>query len=494
MFHTLTRSLLATVPVWWLMCASACDSTTGPDAAACPVGQELCDDTCVAVASDIEHCGVCGNACGDDEVCDGSGTCAATCADDTIVCDGACIDPLTDNDYCGASDDCIGADDGVSCPQGFSCEDGLCAPPPILVEQIALGTSHTCAAGDDGGVRCWGGRQHGELGNGDMDLVTWPFPVDVLEGPLAPPTDMTEVVQIAAGEASHTCARKADGTVKCWGTNNKGQLGTGTIGDSSPHPTAVVGIDDAVHVDVSRYFACAIRSDASVWCWGDNDHHQLGVTDVPNSSTPVKMESLADVQALTLGLNYACALDGLGDVYCWGRNEWGQTGDGSVTDHANPTKVTGLTGVVEIAAGGWHTCARQSDDTVQCWGFNMHGQLGLPADEVAHLTPAPATGLSGVAQLSLGWKYSCATLSDGTVQCWGNNSDGQLGWSAPDDVPHPAPTTVPGLPPAVQVTAAHQHTCAVGADGTSWCWGYNASGQLGDGTNDSRYWAAEVMY
>jgi alpha-tubulin suppressor-like RCC1 family protein len=140
--------------------------------------------------------------------------------------------------------------------------------------------------------------------------------------------------------------------------------------------------------------------------------------------------------ALTVGYQHNCAMDGNGAVKCWGRNDFGQLGNGSVTPFftglSNPVSLTGFSsgGAAAVVAGGFHTCAIKSEGTALCWGADNYGQTGdgLIANPVANLTPTAVAGLSaGVAGLGLGQDHTCAVLMSGQLDCWGQNSSGQLG-------------------------------------------------------------------
>lgn len=158
------------------------------------------------------------------------------------------------------------------------------------IRRLSLGSQHTCALLDDGTVWCWGQNRNGELGLGTasaQDVTLRREPVEV--------TNLTDVAEVELG-ARHSCARRTDGTVWCWGSNDLGQLGDGTMEhaeaqcmngsaliDCSSVPVQVMGIDDATELEVGRQHSCVIREDGTVWCWGGNDSHEVG----PGSRQPV---------------------------------------------------------------------------------------------------------------------------------------------------------------------------------------------------------------
>jgi alpha-tubulin suppressor-like RCC1 family protein len=150
------------------------------------------------------------------------------------------------------------------------------------------------------------------------------------------------------------------------------------------------------------------------------------------------------VDQLALGWFHSCARLGDGTVKCWGDNGVGQLGDGTTTNSSTPVAVQGLSGAVEIAAGGLHSCARLGDGTVKCWGNNFSGELGDVTGTYSSSTPVVVQGLSGAVEIAAGNWHSCARLGDGTVKCWGGNSDGQLGDGT--DTISPTPVVVQGLP------------------------------------------------
>ncbi|MDD5434431.1 MAG: hypothetical protein PH343_03280, partial [Nitrospira sp.] len=126
------------------------------------------------------------------------------------------------------------------------------------------------------------------------------------------------------------------------------------------------------------------------------------------------------------GTNHNCAVMSDGTVKCWGNNNFGQLGDGTQTNRTMPVAVSGISTAVAIAGGYTHTCAVLAGGSVQCWGYNNVGQLG-DGTTTNHITPVVVSGISTAVGIEAGTYHTCAVLADGAVKCWGANSAGQLG-------------------------------------------------------------------
>jgi alpha-tubulin suppressor-like RCC1 family protein/putative cell wall-binding protein len=349
------------------------------------------------------------------------------------------------------------------------------------VTAIAAGGGYSCALAADATVSCWGDNSAGQLGNATTTSSATPVTVVGLSG----------VTAIAVGYL-HACALTGDGTVHCWGSNASGQLGNGTTTDSAT-PVTVVGLSGVTAIAAGVNHSCALTAAGAVRCWGGDLNGQLGNGTTPgvDSATPVPVVGLSGVTAITAGGNHTCALRVDATVRCWGDNTYGDLGSGAAMSSSTPVAVVGLTGVTAITAGWDHTCALLVDATMRCWGDNTNGQLAN-SYRYYSVTPLPVVGLSGVASISAGNLDTCAVTRGGTGYCWGANFYGELGNGTTSQA-NQVPGVVSGLAGVTAITAGNYHSCALTAAHTVHCWGWNASGQLGDGTTTNRTTAVATL-
>jgi Regulator of chromosome condensation (RCC1) repeat len=201
---------------------------------------------------------------------------------------------------------------------------------------------------------------------------------------------------------------------------------------------------------------------------------------------------------VSFGSNHGCALDDDGGVTCWGYHENGEIGVGDTSGFGStasnlPVRIPNLTGVTDIEVSERFSCAVLKNATAACWGLNSAGQLGDGTTQ-NRLVPTAVQGLSNVVQVTAGWKHACALTSGGAVKCWGFNTSGQLGDGT--NTQRLTPVTVAGLPGGKTVSsidAGFAYTCALFTDGTASCWGANGNGVLGDGTAVTRPTPAPVV-
>lgn len=254
----------------------------------------------------------------------------------------------------------------------------------------------------------------------------------------------------------------------------------------------------AVAVSAGGMHTCAITTAGALRCWGDNSKGQLGNGgDGTQQPIEVRVQRLAKgVAAVSAGFEHTCALVNVnedtatGIVECWGFNENGQVGDGTQTDRNVPTAVAGLRrNVAMVGAGGDFTCAlvvnpQNAAKIVECWGNNSGGQLGNGTNDTS-LVPTAIRGLTGVASLAVGRGHACIVTTAGGVKCWGLNGSGQLGTG--DKVARNTPTDVVGLQSGiVAVAAGGFNTCALTTTGGVKCWGSNVFNGVGNGSDTTQ--------
>ena len=286
--------------------------------------------------------------------------------------------------------------------------------PPVV--EVATGGAHSCAILSEGALRCWGQNTFGQLGSGAINAGTH-IPQTV---------NLNGFARGVAMGQSHTCGVRTDGSVYCWGNNARGQLGLGTqTASASPLPVNVGG---AVKVVSGNEHTCVVVSGGNneVRCWGAGDQGQLGSGNTADAAIPQLVTGLTEpLKDIAAGAEHTCVVFSTGTVACWGDNSAGQLGDGSTADSTSPTTISGLDQVLSISAGADHTCVLRADDTVRCWGNNELGALGT-SNTISSTTPQTLVGASNMASLALGNKNSCLLRYDGTVDCWGDNSGQRL--------------------------------------------------------------------
>ncbi|HEY4392667.1 MAG TPA: hypothetical protein VGP64_01330 [Polyangia bacterium] len=314
---------------------------------------------------------------------------------------------------------------------------------------------------------------------------------------------VNQFTTIATGN-QFACGIRSDGTVWCWGNSYDGEVGPGLpVGDGTATPVQVPLPGAVTMIAAGNDHACAYQpglgagyAAQAVYCWGNNASGQLGNGTSTSGSTPVQVSGITGanvpIRSLVAGTDSTLALLGDGHFFAWGGNFNGELGTGDTSNADTAQYVTTDSTAVAIAAGSGHTCTLHADGTVWCWGFNGFGELG-DGTQITRSTPAKVSGLTGtVTQIALGWDHTCALLSGGQVQCWGENDSGQIGDLS--GVTRLSPVAVNlGSDAATSVVAGSAHTCVTTqALGIS-CWGSNSFGQLGNGTFDNAFGPSKVI-
>jgi alpha-tubulin suppressor-like RCC1 family protein len=398
------------------------------------------------------------------------------------------------------------------------------------VAGLSAGGMHACAVLSTGAVKCWGANQACQVGDGTQTNRSAPVAVMNMS---------TGVASVSNGE-QHSCALKTDGSVKCWGINVDGELGTGAGGFCWYGGSTPAGLTAGVaglYTSSGSHSHCARMSDDSVRCWGQNHGAQLanGTSDL--LVTPQTIPAFAGAATIAVGRLSACLLTENGGVQCSGAGTSLGIGDGGDEILSTPTPVlgwsngaasldgscivtsggavrcrgtttgetpqygahndystvrslpvipTGLgTGISRIADSGEHRCALTSGGGVKCWGDSWSGEVGTNVFSDSVWQPANVSGMSsGVARVAIGVDHSCAILNSGALRCWGNNMFGQVGDNSTTN--RGTPVSVPGMSSAVSdVSVGRFHTCALKTSGLVYCWGYNNAYQL---TNTVSYY------
>jgi alpha-tubulin suppressor-like RCC1 family protein len=359
-------------------------------------------------------------------------------------------------------------------------------------KRIAVGLNHSCAISGSL-LKCWGSNISGQLGlgtNAGANIATVS----------AVPSLIADASSVSARKNT-TCAVVTGGAVKCFGANDAGQDGVaGGFGAYQLAPVQIPGLSSIVQVGVGDEHACALRSDGTVWCWGDETFGKLGNgVSFGSSFQPVRVAGLSGIAQIAVGANHSCALRNDGVVLCWGANTLGQLGNGKGgPDDSNsldqlasvptPVIVFGgslLTNARSISAGASDSCATNPQGNVFCWGDNAFGELGWGTLNGTSLFPPyttvvgyPVQGLGLATSVSVGTYHACATLNTGGVVCWGRNEAYEMG--IPPLGFFTVPQPVPGIGGAVAVASGEVDSCTLRNDGLAFCWGTVGGNTLGN--------------
>ncbi|MBT3213281.1 MAG: hypothetical protein HN351_01415 [Deltaproteobacteria bacterium] len=416
------------------------------------------------------------------------------------------------------------------------------APPPFsltvsTLEIIAtgigggLGSSHVCALDNSSEkVKCWGLNSSGQLGLGhtnNLGDASGEMGSNLAYIDLGTARTATA---ITAG-SSHTCVLLDNSEVKCWGNNNYGQLGQGStsnLGDGSGEMgDNLAAIDLGSGRTATTNFAgqnhtCALLDNSDVKCWGNNNYGQLGQGSTSNlgdgsgemgdNLAAIDLGSGRSATTISAGYGHTCALLDNSVLKCWGYNNKGQLGLGHTDNLGNGSSEMGdnLAAIdlgsgrtaTDITTGGEHTCALLDNASVKCWGSGGSGQLGYgntnnigdgSGEMGDNLTVVDlGTGRTATA-ISAGSSHTCALLDNSAVKCWGWYGFGSLGQGSTDNLGDGSSEMGDNLTAvdlgtgrtATAISVGQYHTCALLDNSAVKCWGWNSSGQLGQGITSS---------
>ena len=324
--------------------------------------------------------------------------------------------------------------------------------------------------------------------------ITWEWDYDPLEA---------NAVGLVTGNWN-TCAVGSDGLVYCWGRNGNGQIGNGqtstnTCGNSGhkckdvPTATSLIGNsgDDILSIAFGHQHACALLDTGDVECWGRNNAGQIGQGGGDQSTPlPVNLGAGRTATSIYAGGHYTCAILDDESVKCWGQNTDGQLGIGSTTNTNTPTTINSLGSgrkAITLATAFNSICALLDDGSVKCWGDDSQGQLGNGGSN-SDLNSPPASAINlGAGRtakaITAGEFHFCAILDDDSIKCWGDGANGKLGTGSTGDQNTPTSTSGSFASGryAVVIDAGYEHTCVILDNGDLTCWGGDAKGQLGNG-------------
>lgn len=423
--------------------------------------------------------------CAEGQTCAG-GTCVGSCFDPTPL---DTVQPALAR--CGSCQRCASAEcealpDGATCGcPGDSCAAGACVVSRP-VSQLLVGDTHTCASTESWDVYCWGENDEGQLGTGTLgEPAASATPVHVLR------PEGTWLAELAGG-SSGTCALLGNGRWWCWGSNWFGQFGSGEDG-LEPAPIEVAAPVEIVELSGSSHF-CGVDREGALWCWGYNERRQLGpIGDEGEVHTPTRVEIDLDVATYDAEGLHTCVITGDDRLWCWGYNNSDELGIGArVETSEDPVRPgcgetqsgTCWSDWSSVANGEFHTCAIRRDGSLWCWGGNGSGSLGIGTSGGGESAPRAVAPGEAWSLVEAGYRNTCAIRSDGSLWCWGQGADGEIGDGRLEL--RTTPTRVID-PPAgtrwesvdVSGTSAGSHVCGVRSDRSLWCWGRNDYGQTG---------------
>jgi alpha-tubulin suppressor-like RCC1 family protein len=400
------------------------------------------------------------------------------------------------------------------------------------------------------------------LGSGDITVESGSVSGDgviiMTEGESIDTPYILNVNNVSIG-SNHTCAVTNLGNLYCWGHNNNGQLGDNTSETNRLVPirvlrggaSAVAEDNDGTYlinvkeVSAGYIHTCAVTNSGNLYCWGINSYGRTGINnDIGNSLTPVRVlrgeaslvnddnngTNIINVAQVSAGDSHTCAVTNSGNLYCWGNNTYGVVGDNTSGDSKlTPVRVlrgeasqvetdndgTYIANVAQVSSGNYglffssstHTCAVTNSGNLYCWGENNGGRTGIGVTTGSSLTPVrvlrgqasqvetdnDGTYLTNMSKVSAGGDHVCAFSDSGNLYCWGWNFDGAIPINQPGGSYNVPQRALRGeasevgvdndgtyLTNVKDVSSGSNHTCAVTNSNNVYCSGINVYGELGN--------------
>ena len=353
--------------------------------------------------------------------------------------------------------------------------DTLARSSPVQVgavndwHKIDFGYKYSMAIKTDGTLWAWGSNTVGQLGDGTTTSRSSPVQIGTL----------TNWKEISAGWnlSPTSMAIKTDGTLWTWGNGASGALGDGTI-TSKSSPVQVGTRTDWTFVNSGGGWGHAITSAGSLWGWGLGSSGNIGDGTLLAKSSPVQIGTLTNWLKVNASDSHTMAIKTDGTLWGWGFNSDGRLGDLTITSKSSPVQITTLSDWTHITCGGGFNVGVKTDGSLWAWGLGTQGQLGLslPANRPAQVMPYQDKWRA----FFMGGSHTMAIKTDGTLWGWGQNTNGQLGRGSL--VSTQSPVQIGTLTTWKTVACGHNHSLMISNDGSLWSTGFNTYGQLGDNT------------